>query len=71
MSLLSLLVAMIKPKEHMNCGWSKTLTKFHFCIYGQINAGDDIEAMGYLDALLGTDDGTIVTPQILVKEDDA
>ena len=54
----------------MNCGWSKTLTKFHFCIYGQINAGDDIEAMGYLDALLGTDDGTIVTPQILVKEDD-
>jgi hypothetical protein len=47
------------------------MTKFHFCVYGTINAGDDVEAMSYLDAILSEDEGTISSPQILVKEDDS
>jgi len=47
------------------------MTKFHFSVYGTINAGDDVEAMSYLDAILSEDEGTISSPQILVKEDDS
>jgi hypothetical protein len=62
MKLLSLLAVTIKPKDSISCAWSKTLTKFHFCVYGRIDAGDDVEAMGYLNSKLSEDE---------VKEDDS